>query len=42
MNKEIAAQTGKTEADVELSIIDLQSKGKPVRFDETTREVFFG
>lgn len=40
--REVATETGKTEADVELAIIDLQSKGKPVRFDATTREVIYG
>ena len=38
---EVATETGKTEADVELAIIDLQSKGKPVRFDAATREVIY-
>lgn len=40
--REVATETGKTEADVELAIINLQSKGKPIRFDATTREVIFG
>ena len=37
--REVATETGKTEADVELAIINLQSKGKPVRFEASTREV---
>lgn len=40
--REVAAETGKTEADVELAIINMQSKGQPIRFDATTREVIYG
>ena len=40
--KDLAAATGKTEADVELSVINLQSKGHPVRFDAERREVIYG
>lgn len=40
--REVAAETGKTEADVELAIVNLQSKGHSIRFDAATREVIFG
>lgn len=40
--KDLAAATGKTEADVELSIIKLQSEGQPIRFDAERREVTYG
>jgi len=40
--KDLAATIGKTEADVELSIINLQSKGQPIRFDAERREVIYG
>lgn len=40
--KDLAAATGKTEADVELSIINLQSKEQPIRFDAERREVIYG
>ena len=40
--REVATETRKTEADVELAIIDLQSKGKPIRFEASTREVIYG
>jgi hypothetical protein len=34
--REVATETGKTEADVELAIIELESKGQPIRFDTGT------
>lgn len=40
--REVATETGKTEADVELAIIELKSKGQPIRFDAGTREVIYG
>lgn len=39
---EVAAKTGKTEADVELAVIKLQAKGHSIRFDRTRREVSCG
>ena len=40
--REVAAETGKTEADVELAIIELKSQGQPIRFDAEKREVSYG
>jgi hypothetical protein len=40
--QDLAAKTGKTEADVELAIIGLQSEGQPIRFDAEKREVIYG
>ena len=40
--REVAAETGKTEADVELAIIELEAKGQPIRFDAATRDVIYG
>jgi len=40
--RDVATETGKTEADMELASIDLQSKGQPIRFDAGTREVIYG
>lgn len=37
--KELAAETGKTELDVEQAIVKLQSKGQPIRLDMKSREV---
>lgn len=39
---EVAAKTGKTEADVELAVIKLQAKGHSIRFDRARREVIYG
>ena len=39
--KEVATETGKTEADIEVAIIKLRSKGQPVSFDMKTREVIY-
>jgi len=38
---DLAAKLGKTEADVELAVIELQSKGEPIRFEAETREVIY-
>lgn len=38
---ELAARFKTTEADVELAVIKLKSKGKPIRFDRETREVIY-
>ena len=40
--QDLATRTGKTEADVELTIIGLQSEGQPIRFDAERREVIYG
>ena len=40
--QDLATRTGKTEADVELAIIGLQSEGQPIRFDAEKREVIYG
>ena len=39
---DLATKVGKTEADVELTIIKMQLKGQPIRFDATQREVIYG
>ena len=39
--KEVATETGKTELDVEKAIVELRSKGKPIRFDLKTRDVIY-
>jgi len=38
---DLAAKLGKTEADVELAVIELQSKGEPIKFEAETREVIY-
>ena len=40
--RDLATRTGKTEADVELSVIKLQSEGQPIKFDAETREIIYG
>ena len=37
--KEVAALTGKSELDVEVAIVELKSKGQPIRYDMKTRNV---
>lgn len=39
---QLAEQLRTTEANIELYIIELQSKGQPIRFDVTKREVIYG
>lgn len=39
--KEVATETGKTELDVEVAIVELRSKGQPIRFEMKTREVIY-
>lgn len=39
---DVAAKLAITEADVELTVINLQSKGEVVKFDVETREVIYG
>lgn len=39
---DVAAKLAITEADVELAVINLQSKGELVKFDVETREVIYG
>lgn len=38
---DLAAKLAITEADVELAVIKLQSRGKPIRFEASTREVVY-
>jgi hypothetical protein len=39
---QLAEQLKTTEANIELHIIELQSKGQPIRFDAEKREVIYG
>lgn len=38
---DLASKIGKTEADVELAIMELQAKGEPIKFEAETREVIY-
>lgn len=40
--RDLATAIGRTEADAELSVIKLQSRGHPIRFDAERREVIYG
>ncbi|MCK4424694.1 hypothetical protein KAU93_03335 [Candidatus Bathyarchaeota archaeon] len=40
-SNDLAAKLAITEADVELAVIKLQSRGKPIRFEASTREVVY-
>ncbi len=38
---ELASRYKTTEADVELAVVKLKSKGEPIQFDRETREVIY-
>jgi hypothetical protein len=38
---DLAMQLGTTEANIELAVIELQSKEQPIKFDKNSRKVFY-